>query len=301
MNYFEDWYSQPIDNEEEDQEKRLASLLQAAAEAPTGGPDYEPQDNFSSASDQASFNPRTGTDLIQQILNRNVTDMNRGLGDTKDLPGKTEGFADLFERPAEAVDDLDFFDRKATANLFRDIGGSAGLDDDFWGGLQKGSGEVAEMPKINLAASDLLNWLGSDKNLNAAYLDNPAKAERKQTPDLSLRPEDYADQRKQWEAEQRKKVITDPRFDDPSKSKSSPSAKDETKIGKWYNSLNPKPTVEGLDVKIVEKGQPGSENGTPIPWTNYVVVPNVGMGVETEGNLEDLPGQIYDWIRKRSK
>jgi hypothetical protein len=37
MNYFEDWYSQPNDANEQDQEKLLASMLAAAAaDVPTG-------------------------------------------------------------------------------------------------------------------------------------------------------------------------------------------------------------------------------------------------------------------------
>jgi len=140
MNYFEDWYLQPIDNEEEDQEKRWASLLEAAADVPTGDLDYGPQEDSSSASNHARFNPRGGTDLIQQILNRNVADINLGLGDAKDVPSASDAVADFFRNATEAVDPLDFFDRKAPVNPLLGLAGSAAPDGRFLGTIAEGIG-----------------------------------------------------------------------------------------------------------------------------------------------------------------
>ena len=83
MNYFEDWYTQPIDNEEEDQEKRWASLLEAAADVPTGGRITDRRRTLALHPITLVSTRGLGTDLIQQILNRNVTDMNLGLGDAE--------------------------------------------------------------------------------------------------------------------------------------------------------------------------------------------------------------------------
>jgi hypothetical protein len=220
MNYFEDWYPEPNDVNEQDQEKLLASMLAAAAaDIPTGRLRNIPELRPSFSHDPSDFiNRMIGTDLIQQLVNGHPADINLELGEQRDLPTRDQSVYDFLRKPAEPLDDLDFFDRNAPANLFPNTAGSS-PDDDFWGGLQRGSGEVAEMPKINLAASDLANWLGSDKNPNAAELNNPANQGGTQTPDLSFRPEDYADLRKQWEAERLKNLATDKALNDLFKEK----------------------------------------------------------------------------------
>ena len=49
-------------------------------------------------------------------------------------------------------------------NPLLDLAGSTAPNDDFWEPLEKGSGQEAELPKINFATNDLLGFFGSDKN-----------------------------------------------------------------------------------------------------------------------------------------
>ncbi|MGZ3608098.1 MAG: hypothetical protein ACXU9J_09275 [Syntrophales bacterium] len=287
MNYFEDWYTEPIDNEEANQEKRLALMLQAAADVPTAEMDHEPQEDSSSASNHASFNPRTGTDLIQQIVNRNVADINLGLGDTKDLPGASDAVADFFRNATEAVDDLDFFDRKAMAIPFSDLAGSTGLDDDFWERLGKGSGQEAQIP----SADGGFNFaLKTGEAANAANLwNNPAEAGKNTGSD---KPDAYLRFEKKLAEEHFPGVdfATPPGY---------PLLKKFDEIKAWYDKLPLKPTGGSFEWKLVPTGTPGSEKGQQIGNTGLVAVPTkVDVKIEVPFHTDEVIEKLRKGIQK---
>ncbi len=86
---------------------------------------------------------------MPQLANRSIADINSWFEDQKDLPTRDQSLNDFLRKPKEPLDDLGFFDRNASANLFPPIAGSAGTDDDFWGGLQKGSSLEAQTPSAD--------------------------------------------------------------------------------------------------------------------------------------------------------
>ena len=108
MNYFEDWYSQPNDANEQDQEKLLASMLAAAAaDVPTSSLQNDPQVNSGLASDPSDFiNRIVENNTIPQLVNRNFADINSWFDDQKDLPTRDQSVYDFIRKPEEPLDDL---------------------------------------------------------------------------------------------------------------------------------------------------------------------------------------------------
>jgi hypothetical protein len=153
MNYFEDWYSQPND-ENEEQERLLTSMLEsAAADIPTGGMQNDPQVNSTFTSDPAEFINRIVADNhIPHLTNRYPADINLGLGDQEDLP--TKSVYDFLRKPEEPLDDLGFFDRNVSANLFPNMAGSTGPDRDFW-----------ERQLVNRNFADMNSWFEDRRDL----------------------------------------------------------------------------------------------------------------------------------------
>ncbi len=127
MDFFEERYSPQNDyydeNDEKERQRLLASMLAAAAaDLPTGGLRNVPEVH-------AGF----GHDPTNQSINRKVDE----LGYFKPLPDDQEGhpiriqsILDFLLKPEDSLDDLDFFDRNVPPNLFRNIAGSIGPDED---------------------------------------------------------------------------------------------------------------------------------------------------------------------------
>ena len=95
MNYFEDWYPQPNDENDEQENdlmKRWASILEAAAaDTPTGGLQNDPQVNSGLASDPSDFiNRIVENNTIPQLVNRGIADINSWLEDQRDLPPRDQ-------------------------------------------------------------------------------------------------------------------------------------------------------------------------------------------------------------------
>ena len=294
MNYFEDWYTQPIDNEEEDQEKRLALMLQAAADIPTGGLQNDPHVNSGSASDAADFiNRMSSTDLIQQLVNGHPADINSWFEDQKDLPTRDQSLYDFLRKPAEPFDDLDFFDRNPPANLFPNVAGSTGLDDDFWGGLQKGLGQEARTPSGDNPFNFLLAKT-AEPGQSANSWNSPAEAGK----DAASQPDAAMQLKNFQERYPGVKIYAPPDFPIPKKLEA---------FQKWYDSLPVKPTSADVNVKIVPKGEPGSEKGYELGNTGLVAVPeSFEIGGRWDFDYVDIPkypGQIYNsatkWINRR--
>jgi hypothetical protein len=154
MNYFEDWYSQPNDEnegQEKEQERLLTSMLEsAAADIPTGGLQNDPWVNSTFTSDPAEFINRIVADNhIPHFTNKYPADINLGLGDQEDLPTKDQTVYDFLRKPEEPLDDLDFFDRNVQENSTSNLTGSSGLDDFFWGGLRNESNLEAQLPRTD--------------------------------------------------------------------------------------------------------------------------------------------------------
>ncbi len=366
MNYFGDWYSQPNDENEEQENdlmKRWASMLEsAAADIPSGGLQNDPQMNSGLASYPSDFiNRIVENNTIPQLVNRGIADIDSWFEDQNDLPTRDQSVYDFLRKPEEPLDDLGFFNRTVPAKLFRDIAGgtgpdqdfwerqlvnrncadinswfedrkdlptrdqseydflrkqeeplgdlgffdrnvqenptsnltgSSGLDDFFWGGLRNESNLEAQLPRADRlfnSGSILASQAGDTTN----QWNSPAEAGKDKVsdkPDAAMQLKNFQERFPVV------KIYAPPDFPIPKKLEA---------FQKWYDSLPVKPTGADVKVKIVPKGEPGSEKGNELGNTGLVVVPEkVELGVKLKDfNLDEYidPREWYKWIRKGFK
>jgi hypothetical protein len=158
MNYFEDWYSQPnYENEEQENDlmKRWASMLQAAADIPSCGLRNDRQMNSGLGSDPSDFiNGIVENNTIPQLVNRGIADINSWFEEPNDPPKNGWSLKDFLRKPQEPFDDSDFFDRNVPAKPFRDMAGDTGPDEDFW-----------QPQPVNRDLADMDSWFEEPNDL----------------------------------------------------------------------------------------------------------------------------------------
>ena len=259
MNYFEDWYSQPNDENDElekDQERLLTTLLTAAAaDFPSGGLQNDPRVNSTFTSEPAEFINRIVADNhIPHLTNRYPADINLGLGDQEDLPTRDRSVYNFLRKPEEPLGDLGFFDRNVQENSTSNLTGSSGLDDFFWGGLRNESNLEAQLPR----ADRLFNSgpiPGSQAGDTTNQWNSPAEAGKdSDTKDATITLKKYS---REFNV-----TYSDPSQADVLKKWLNDRVNADAWI-KWYDSLNPKPTGATVNLKMVPTDTEGSQEWFP--------------------------------------